>query len=107
MEKQIHGIQIRNTLNHKITDSTVNETMACEERWGDGLEIINSEGLVKDSQFSANHRYNIILYNSEGSIENNTITYGLFGIALEEGTAPELNNNFMFGNGEDIYIVGR
>ena len=107
------GAQIRNVNNFTFDDSRVGETQLWNGGWGDGLQVVHSNGIVKDSQFSANKRANIIYYGkSGGTIDNNLIVYGVFSIALEglDGSSPNpmiTPSNYMYGNKENRVTHGR
>jgi hypothetical protein len=106
------GVQIRNTPMFKLTHSNVRETQYLNGEWGDGLVVVKSNGLVKQCQFSANKRANMIYYGkSGGTIDGNLIIYAVFAIDLEEmeGACPDpdiLGNNYMYGNTENRVTFG-
>jgi hypothetical protein len=106
------GAQIRNVNNFTFDNSRVGETRLWKGGWGDGLQVVHSNGIVKDSQFSANKRANIIYYGkSGGTIDNNLIVYGVFSIALEglDGSSPNpmiTPSNYMYGNKENRVTYG-
>jgi len=106
------GVQIRNTPMFKLTNSNVRETQYLNGEWGDGLVVVKSNGLVKQCQFSANKRANMIYYGkSGGTIDGNLIIYAVFAIDLEEmdGDCPGpdiLGNNCMYGNTENRVTFG-
>jgi len=106
------GVQIRNTPTFELINSNVRETQYWNGEWGDGLVVVKSNGLVKQCQFSANKRANMIYYGkSGGTIDGNLIIYSLFAIDLEgmDGACPWpdiLANNYMYGNTENSVTFG-
>jgi len=98
------GAQLRNVSNFTLDDSSVGETQLWNGVWGDGLQVVHSNGNVTDSQFSANKRANIIYYGkSGGTIDNNLILHGVFAIVLKEldGFSPNPKitpSNYIYGN---------
>ena len=106
------GVQIHNTTKFTLDDLRVGETQLWNGRWGDGLSVVHSSGIVMNSQFSANRRANIIYFgNSGGTIDNNKILYAIFAIHLEmkDGSFPSPtipNSNYLYGNKENRVTSG-
>lgn len=98
------GVLISSTPGFSLLNVRVGETRAWQGKWGDGLIVVHSSGLLKDSQFSANKRANIIYYGqSGGTLDNNLIIYAVFSIVLDgkDGSSPNpiiKKSNYMYGN---------
>lgn len=103
------GVQLNSIKNFTFTDSNVGETHEWNGGWGDGLSVTNSVGLVKNNQFSANKRANIIYWDhSSGKIDSNLSIYAIFALHLEGGSNPEITaTNYFFGNVENRVTFGK
>ncbi|MFO8035745.1 MAG: right-handed parallel beta-helix repeat-containing protein [Anaerolineales bacterium] len=111
-QNTVFGVLISSTPGFSLLNVRVGETRAWKGKFGDGLIVTHSSGLVKDSQFSANKRANIIYYGkSGGTLDNNLIIYAMFSIVLDgkDGSSPNpiiKNNNYMYGNRENRVTFG-
>ena len=96
------GVQIRNTPDFTISESSVNETFSVNDGcFGDGLFAENSDGSVKNNQFCANKRANIAYFDSGGTIDHNLIIYATFAINLDGASGPVITDNTLIGNKEN------